>query len=141
MGQDSTLSPRGRLKCRQICQSKDWSGAEFTFSSFSHKLGVDKKGESHEHNRTHSHFTGPAHSSGRFAGRFWRMDSPPRGKLLVSPLRPYGNNYLSPRHPGRLAAAISNPNCRNHRTHLFPSSIGYSLAEGSPTFSDTPTKS
>lgn len=143
MGQDSVSSPRGRLRCRSIRRSKDWSCTEFLFSSFSHKLSMeqDKKGEFHERNRTRSPFTDPNRHPGQPVDHPRRMDSSSGSKLLVPSVRRYGNNYIFSSHPCRLAFAIGNPNCWNSHTHLPPAQPRCTVASRGATAANARAKS
>ena len=118
---------------RLIRQCKDWMDAEFPFSSFSHKLDTDKaykleKGEFHEHNRSCSHLSDPAHYSIWRIDRVRRVDTPPRSKLLAPQVRFYGNHNISARCHYGTTPATGAANCWNWHTHLLPPQTGCPLA-------------
>jgi len=141
MGQTAAQKPQNTLSNRLIRQSKDWMDTEFPFSSFSHKLDVDKKGESYEHHRTCSYFIDPAHPSIQHIARTRRVDTPTGSKLLATQLRFYGSSNVFSPCCCWFAPAVGAPNPWNRHTYVLPAQTGCPLAGRSSTYTGIHPKS
>ena len=102
--------------------------AEFPFLFFSHKLDMDKKGESYEHHRTCSYFIDPVPPANQYIACTRRVEMPPGSRILAAQLRRYGSSHVFPCGRCRFAPAAGTPNSWNRHTHLLPAQAGCPLA-------------